>query len=348
MNKLNPWCHLASLLIIVGFFLWPTSDIKGQDGSQETKKYYESAYTALKTRVSADHITKGVYYLSKDPLPRRVLNYTLPGHTSSTLEEADAWIIKQLGNSGYSPRTDETMVQAFGRNLSKPIAHQYARPPKGSPWYTAHNLFADKIGSDNPDELIIVIAHKDSQSWIASPGANDNAVGTCGALELAAVLSDYKPKHTLRFIFCNEEHTPWTSIAAAAEIKAGKYKVLALINMDGIGVKPPSQQGQLTNVTRYATPEGERLADMMAMLNEYHRLGLKQSKYRSDSPGDDDGSFIKAGFPWSVLNIGSMPYGDPNYHQEGDTPDKVDYENAKVTVQLTLAAVLHLDLYGRP
>jgi hypothetical protein len=43
-----------------------------------------------------------------------------------------------------------------------------------------------------------------------------------------------------------------------------------------------------------------------------------------------------------------MPYGDPNYHLEGDTPDKVDYENAKVTVQLTLAAVLHLDTYGRP
>jgi len=43
-----------------------------------------------------------------------------------------------------------------------------------------------------------------------------------------------------------------------------------------------------------------------------------------------------------------MPYGDPNYHQEGDTADKVDYENAKITVQLTLAAVLHLDNYGRP
>jgi hypothetical protein len=118
--------------------------------------------------------------------------------------------------------------------------------------------------------------------------------------------------------------------------------------MDGIGVKPPSQGGQITNVTRYTTPEGEKLADMMAMLNKQLALGLKQSKYQSDSPGDDDGSFINAGFPWSVLNIGSMPYGDPNYHQPGDTPEKVDYENAKLTVQLTLAAVLHLDIYGRP
>jgi Zn-dependent M28 family amino/carboxypeptidase len=192
------------------------------------------------------------------------------------------------------------------------------------------------------------VAHKDSQSWIASPGANDNAIGTCGALEVAMVLSSYQPKHTIRFIFCNEEHTPWTSVTAAEAIKAAGLNVLAVINMDGIGVKPPEQAGHLTNVTRYTTVEGERLADMMAMLNKHHALGLEQSKYRSERPGDDDGSFINAGFPWSVLNIGSMPYGDPNYHLEGDTPEKVDYENAALTVKLTLAAILHLDTYGRP
>ena len=167
---------------------------------------------------------------------------------------------------------------AFGRDFSKPLAHQYATPPKDAPWYTAHNVMAAKEGSEHPDELIIIIAHKDSQSWIASPGANDNAVGTCGALELATVLSDYKPRHTIRFIFCNEEHTPWTSVTAAESIKASGLKVLALINMDGIGVKPPSQHGQLTNVTRYTSPEGEKLADMMAMLNEHHSLRTQTIK----------------------------------------------------------------------
>jgi hypothetical protein len=338
----------AGILIILILFPVFKQTLNGQTANPDRDKNYESAYSFLTSKVNAERIKTGVYYLSKDPLPRRVLNYTLPGHTSSTLEEADAWIIKQLRNAGYSPTADETKVQAFGRDFSKPLAHQYATPPKDAAWYTAHNILAGKDGSEHPDELIIIIAHKDSQSWIASPGANDNAVGTCGALELATVLSEYKPKHTIRFIFCNEEHTPWTSVTAAKAIKASGLKVLALINMDGIGVKPPSEQGQLTNVTRYTSPEGERLADMMAMLNEHHSLGLKQSKYLSDSPGDDDGSFINAGFPWSVLNIGSMPYGDPNYHQEGDTPDKVDYENARVTVQLTLAAVLHLDNNGRP
>jgi hypothetical protein len=336
------------LLVTLCLLIGPGKNVSAQFGNSAKDQTYQSDYSSLSVKISAERIKKGVFYLAKDPLPRRVLNYTIAGHKSSTLQEADAWIMQQLKDAGYSPENDNTKVRAFGRDFTKPISHQYAPPPKDAPWYTAHNILAGKKGSEYPDELIVIIAHKDSQSWIASPGANDNAVGTCGALELATVFSSYNPKHSIRFIFCNEEHTPWTSITAAEAIKASGQKVLALINMDGIGVKPPSQKGKLTNVTRYTSPEGEKLADMMAILNEHHSLGLSQSKYLSDSPGDDDGSFINAGFPWSVLNIGSMPYGDPNYHQEGDIADKVDYENAKVTVQLTLAAVLYLDAYGRP
>jgi len=320
-----------------------------QEGKSGGKgKKYESLFKSISKKVDVDRIREGVFYLSKDPLPRRVLNWSLPGHNLSTLEEADAWLIGQLTKNGYKPTTDDTKVRAFGRDFSKPLAHQYARPADDAPWYTARNIIAEKKGAKYPDDLIIIIAHKDSQCWIASPGANDNAVGTCGALELAMVLKKYRPDHTIRFIFCNEEHTPWTSVTAANAIKESKKNVLALINMDGIGVKSPQQAGKMVNVTRYTTAEGERLADLMSLLNERHSLGLEQSKFRSPRPGDDDGSFINAGFPWSVLNIGSMPYADPNYHLETDTPDKTDMANAAITVKLTLAAVLHLDAFGRP
>jgi hypothetical protein len=316
--------------------------------TQDVEDKYESLFTSMYATIDQENIRKGVYYLSQDPLPRRVLNWSVPGHALSSLEEADAWILQQLTSWGYPTKTDETRVRAFGRDFSKPLAHQYAPPPEDSPWYTARNIFSGKEGSENREELILILAHKDSQSWIASPGANDNAVGTCGVLELARVLRSYQPKHTVGFIFCNEEHTPWTSITAAEYIRSEGLKVLAVINMDGIGVKPPEQAGLRTNVTGYTTDEGERLADMMAMLNTRHALGLIQSKYRFDQPGNDDGSFIDAGFPWAVLNIGSIPYGDPNYHTEGDVAEKVDFENARATAQLTLAAILYLDLFGRP
>jgi hypothetical protein len=49
-----------------------------------------------------------------------------------------------------------------------------------------------------------------------------------------------------------------------------------------------------------------------------------------------------------VLNTGSIPYADPNYHTEKDVAEKVDVGNAERTVQLTLAAILYMDNFGRP
>jgi hypothetical protein len=318
------------------------------DKKPVSEKDYERLYKSLSAKVDKEQIRKGVFYLSKDPLPRRVLNWSLPGHDLSTLEEADIWISQLLTDWHYKSIFDTTKVRAFGRDFSKPISHQYAPPPEGAPWYTARNIIACKEGKDFPEEVIVVISHKDSQSWIESPGANDNAIGTCGNLELARVFKNYKPRHTIQFIFCNEEHTPWTSLTAAQSLKDSGKDVLAAINLDGIGVKSPEQAGTMTNVTRYTTPEGERLAGLMERLNKHHNIGLVQSKYRSERPNDDDGSFIKTGFPWAVLNIGSYPYGDPNYHKEGDIPEKVDFDNAQLTVKLTLAAILYLDIFGRP
>jgi hypothetical protein len=340
--------YFVSLIIYTSVLTGFISAPDPSSGKTGIEKKYESRYKALASKVSMERIRENVFYLSKDPLPRRVLNWSLPGHTMSSLEEADGWILKQLTDHGYKPVTDETRVRAFGRDHSKPLHHQYARPPDDAPWFTARNIIAERRGKKHPEELIIIIAHKDSQSWIESPGANDNAVGTCGALELAFLLKNYKPDHTIQFIFCNEEHTPWTSVTAANAIKESGKNVIAVINVDGIGVKAPEQKGKMTNVTRFTTPEGEKLADLMSALNDRFSLQLEQSKYKSPRPGDDDGSFINAGFPWSVLNIGSMPYGDVNYHLESDIPEKTDFKNAELTVKLTLAAILHLDSFGRP
>lgn len=101
--------------------------------------------------------------------------------------------------------------------------------------------------------------------------------------------------------------------------------------------------GKKTNVTLYTTREGEQIADLMAEVNRVYGIGLEQSKYRRTRPGDDDGSFINAGFPTAVANIGSYPYADPQYHLEGDTADRVDIENVRMSTQATLAAIVRLN-----
>jgi len=96
-------------------------------------------------------------------------------------------------------------------------------------------------------------------------------------------------------------------------------------------------------VTAYTKPEGERLAELMAEVNTRYSIGLEQRTAKRSRPGDDDGSFVLAGYPVAVVNIGSFPYGEPNYHAEGDIPETCDIKNAAMTVQATLVAVMTID-----
>ena len=299
-------------------------------------------------QVSGERIRRDLFYLCRDPLPFRKVNYTRPGQSVNSLAEADVFIRGQLESAGYGVTTTTYRVQPFRCDSTKPLHHWYSAPEPSDPTFDAANLEATRPGCTRPEEIIQLIAHKDSMSWIDSPGAHDNAVGTVANLELARVLATCTLHRSVRLLFCNEEHTPWTSVTAAKNIKEAGLDVLALINLDAVGGKSADKSGRLINVTRFTTPEGERLADLNKRLNDRFSIGLEQSKYRSEDPGDDDGSFIKAGFPWAVLNIGSMPYSDPNYHLETDTPEKVDYDTAEKVVSLTLALILHLDLNGRP
>ena len=45
--------------------------------------------------------------------------------------------------------------------------------------------------------------------------------------------------------------------------------------------------GRKTNVTLYTRPEGKRVADLMAEVNERYRIGLIQSSHQRSRPGDD-------------------------------------------------------------
>lgn len=290
-----------------------------------------------------NHLSNYLFYLAKER-SCRTLNFTAEGHKKCALYEADDFIQQNLESFGYKMEKEAVPVQAFIPDPSVP--HGFRKPLPEEPWYTAYNLYAKKKGTKNPDELIIALAHKDSQSWLkCAPGAYDNAVGTCAVVEIARILANYESQHSIWFLFCNEEHWQWTSVAAAQNIVKLNFNVIAVLNIDSIGGKSREDVSdkRLINVTRYSTREGEKLADLMAQLNQKYHIGLEQSKYFCTQPNDDDGSFVRAGFPASVLNIGSFPYADPNYHTVNDKPEFVDLLNVKLATQLSLAFLIHLD-----
>lgn len=330
-----------SFLVSVGLLV--AGQARPEGGSDRNK--VDASIRGFIKAVDPERMSQHLFYLAKDPLPYRKLNLTLPGHQKNTLYEADDYLAGKLEAAGYHVEREGVQVQAFRRDTTKPKSAQYSPPKPEDPWYTAYNLYAEKRGRSHPEKIIVVCAHKDSQSWIDSPGANDNAIGTVGVLEMACVLAQYGPECTIRFLWCNEEHTPWTSKTAAQKAKARGDDIVAVFNTDGIGVKTAEQTaaGKKTNVSAYTKPEGKRLAELMNEVNKHYAIGLEQRMAERTRPGDDDGSFVLAGYPAAIINIGSWPYGDPEYHAEGDVPERCDVKNAALTVQATLAAIVALD-----
>lgn len=298
-------------------------------------------------RVDPERMRGDLFSLSKAPLPCRRANFSLPGHDKSTLEEADDFVCSRLESWGYQVRREPMSVQAYRCDKTKHRQAQYSPPLPEDPRYTAYNLYATKRGSGIPGEIIMAIAHKDSQSWVDSPGAGDNAIGTVGVLEMARVLADVETNRSVAFMFCNEEHTPWTSRMAAENARRRGDDIIAVFNTDGIGRKSPEDNatGKKTNVTKYTTPEGRRLGELICDVNAIYEIGLEQSLVERPAPGDDDGSFVTAGFRAAVMNIGCHPStSDPNYHTVGDLPELVDVGNAAMTVRVVLGAILTLDV----
>ncbi|HJN18716.1 MAG TPA: M28 family peptidase [Armatimonadota bacterium] len=304
---------------------------------------------SLISQIDASRIARDIEYLASDPLPCRKVNFTVPGHEKNSLDETDEYIEFQLAARGWDVGRVPFQVQAFRCDETKPRAHRYSAADPSDPWHVANNVVTRKVGESVPDEIILLVSHKDSPSWADCPGAHDNAVGTAANLEIARILADVALPRTVEFLFCNEEHAPWTSVGAANAAAERGDSLIAVLNQDSLGGKSPDDfaADRKVNVTGYTTPEGERLAELMARVNEEYEIGLAQSSYARERPGDDDGSFINAGFPAAVINVGSLPFAFEHYHVEGDTVDSVDVENVAMAAQAVLAATLTLAVNGR-
>ena len=295
--------------------------------------------------VSTERLRRDLFYLSRDPLPFRKANSTRPGQEAHSLAEADDYIRAQLETAGYEVTMTTHRVQAFRCDETKPIHHWYAAPEPDDPWYDVANLEVTRPGHAHPEEIIQLVSHKDSMSWIDSPGACDNAVGTVANLELARILATTDTRRSVRTLFCNEEHTPWTSRFAAEDAAARGDDIIAVLNLDGLGGKSDEDTaaGKRTHVVAYSTDEGRPLAELVASCAARHDIDLETQVAHKKSVNDDDGMFINAGYRRTVMNTGSFPFTDPQYHLPGDVPERVDIANLVSSTQLLLAAILEID-----
>ncbi len=202
---------------------------------------------------------------------------------------------------------------------------------------TTNNVVATLRGTEKPDEYIIISAHYDhigygetgttllpeeveklSKEELIHHGADDNASGTAGVLELAQFfIENGGNRRTLVFINWSAEELG--TLGSLHYVKNPVFpldKTIAMINMDMIGrVKDNTitLQGIGTAV------EWTELLDEAACNTD---MTLK--RFDDGVGGSDYTSFYNVGIP--VLNFFSGVHMD--YHRPSDTWDKINAEGS--------------------
>ena len=297
-----------------------------------------SALTFIDPAKMNDHLVALANVGSRDPRH--------PGHA-----KAVAYIKEQLNGLAYYGwviTSQRTVYQGI------PLENIFATlPPKGP------TAIAGKA--------ILLSAHYDSAAnrtpgWRPAidpaPGADDNATGTAGLLELARVLSLHRTLNVdgpdtyfltqpITLAFFDGEELFFKGSAAYLASLAKPYPYQAAINLDMVGFNPIADRLDLL----WYTGASAGLRDRVIQANETYTIGVSPLNAQFAADGStimDAAPFGLAGIPSIALcqrygeNDATFP-GNPTFHTTADTPDKVTNRRLWLkATKLTLATALEL------
>ena len=180
---------------------------------------------------------------------------------------------------------------------------------------TSGNVMAEIIGSEKPDEIILIGAHLDS--WDLGTGAIDDGAGVGIVMGAAKVLMDsgLKPKRTIRIVLFGSEEIGLKGGFAYAEQHKGtdlSRHILATESDFGAGRIYGLQTGN-TDINKAA---------IRAMAPEFEFLGIELRDGESTG-GPDIIPLAREGVPTIRLNQDGYDYFDL-HHTPDDTFDKID------------------------
>jgi hypothetical protein len=285
--------------------------------------------------ISKKKLKKHLVYLASDKMK---------GRGTGTPEErkAAAYIAKQFKKIGLQPKGDNgTYFHTFD--------FQKTKDPHGGVDENAPRVKSQNVAAylDNGAEYTIVIgAHYDHlglgydrNSLDANPegkihnGADDNASGTSGVIELARYYAknDVKEQHNFLFLcFSGEELGLFGSKKYVERPTIDLSKVSFMLNMDMIG--------RLNAEKRIMVGGVGTAPDFVPLMNT-----LKGDlNMRLDSAGSgpsDHTSFYQKNLP--VLFFFTGQHSD--YHKPGDDIDKINFDGEIMVLDLAIRALAELD-----
>ena len=194
------------------------------------------------------------------------------------------------------------------------------------------NIIGRRAGPSPDSRIILVIGHMDSVGY-ENAGADDNASGAAGVLEMARVLSGYSSDHAFIFVAANGEENGIAGGYACAEEfrKTGLMPRLAwAINMDMISWNKDGVVELETNKEYLAHAEW-----VSALAKTYTTL---TPHIATPAWGSDHVPFLEAGIP-TYLSIEHWEARNPCYHKACDKLEALSWDYASEIVKLNLAVV---------
>jgi uncharacterized repeat protein (TIGR01451 family) len=194
------------------------------------------------------------------------------------------------------------------------------------------------------DIIYIACAHYDSISdaaYTAAPGADDNASGVAAVLEAARVLSQYRYRHTLRFVtFAAEEQGLYGSYYYVADARAAGADIGGAINLDMVAWD--SDDDDVMEIHAGTQADSQVLGTAFLNANATYGLTLAPEYITNGaSTASDHARFWSQGYP-AVMVIEDFQDFNPYYHKTSDTLDKLDLPYAAKFVQATVATLAEL------
>lgn len=178
------------------------------------------------------------------------------------------------------------------------------------------NVIGEIIGSEKPDEIILISGHLDS--WDLGTGAIDDGAGIGISAGAAKVLLDagYKPKRTIRIVAFGAEEVGLLGAFAYAEAYKDELSKHVLASESDFGAE--KVYAVRTSV------EGEGRDAIKEMQQAIAHLGIEWEDGQTEG-GPDIIPLARAGVPAFRLQQDGTDYFDL-HHTPDDTFDKIDPE----------------------
>ena len=214
--------------------------------------------------------------------------------------------------------TQNYLLDRFEEIGLETYIHNHTATIGGTDTLEAGNIIAVQLGTEFPDEYIIISSHYDHPD---GPGADDNASGTAGVLECARILSQHEFKRSILYIpFNGEERWMVGSYPFVQKCARENMNILGVFNLDMLGFWPGPEYGDITMYSGYSYISKQLFDYYQHVANLYiPEMPTYYFTKEIDSYGGDHMPFNIYEYP--ALYIGDTEYQAENihYHKPSDT-----------------------------